>query len=117
VLIFNSVANERVLYAEFGERVRKYRRRLKLNQEDLGARVRLSRTSITNIEGGRQKILLHQLFALADALEVSPQALLPDVRSLVVRVPINGKLPKGLSEQEKEWIQRVVMVPTEHIKR
>ena len=107
------MADKKFLYSEFGERVRKHRQRLGLSQEDLGMKVRLSRTSITNIERGRQKILLHQLFSLADALEVTPQALLPETGSLVTRVAINEKLPKGLSIQEKEWVQKVVSVPGE----
>ena len=111
------MADNRPLYSEFGERVRKHRQRLGLSQEGLGKRVRLSRTSITNIEGGRQKILLHQLFALADALEVTPQALLPEAGSVVTRAAINEKLPKGLSNEEKEWVQRVVTVSGEHGRR
>ena len=43
----------------------------------MGARVGLSRTSITNIECGRQPIQLHQLFLFASVLELSAVKLLP----------------------------------------
>lgn len=104
------MADNRNLYGEFGERVRKHRHRLQLSQEALGARVRLSRTSITNIEQGRQKILLHHLFALAEALETSPETLLPAAKISVPTPQIEKKLPKGLSHKEKEWVHKVVAV-------
>ena len=48
-----------------------------MTQEELGRRVDLSRTSITNIEKGRQRILLHQLVDIAAALDAKPQDLMP----------------------------------------
>jgi hypothetical protein len=41
------------------------------------ARERLKRTSIVNIECGRQAILIHSLYTFADALEVTPAQLFP----------------------------------------
>jgi len=43
----------------------------------VAARVRLSRTSITNIERGQQHVALHQLFLLASAVGCTPEELLP----------------------------------------
>jgi transcriptional regulator with XRE-family HTH domain len=40
--------------------------------------VALSRTSVTNIEKGRQKMMLHTLWQFASALGVDPTVLLPD---------------------------------------
>lgn len=53
-----------------------------LSQDALAKRVGLSRTSVTNIEKGRQQIPLHALYSFADALGVEPTALLPDKKSL-----------------------------------
>ncbi len=39
---------------------------------------RLSRSAIANIESGRQRLALHQLYDLAAALQVPPTELLPD---------------------------------------
>jgi len=71
-------------YVEFGRNVRRLRERegLGLSQDALSKRVGLSRTSVTNIEKGRQQIPLHALYAFADALGVEPNALLPDKKSL-----------------------------------
>src|SRR5690606_32736521 len=66
------------LYRAFGNLVRLHRERHQdMTQEKLGTLVGLSRTSIVNIEKGRQHIALHQIFVFAGALKVRPEALLP----------------------------------------
>jgi transcriptional regulator with XRE-family HTH domain len=69
-------------YAEVGRRVRLARERAGLTQDALASRVALSRTSVTNIEQGRQKMLLHTLCGFAAAMNIEPSALLPDDASL-----------------------------------
>ncbi len=69
-------------YIEFGRIVQERRRKAGLTQEALAKRVKMSRTSVTNIEKGRQQLPLHMLNAFADALGVEPPALLPDKKSL-----------------------------------
>jgi transcriptional regulator with XRE-family HTH domain len=66
------------LYREFGQLLRSARLKAKLTQDEVAERVGLKRTSITNIEKGRQHIPLHQLFVLATAVGTSPDRLLPD---------------------------------------
>lgn len=66
------------LYEEFGQLLRKRRLAAHLTQSEVAERVGLTRTSITNIERGRQHILLHQLFLLASAVGARPDELLPD---------------------------------------
>jgi transcriptional regulator with XRE-family HTH domain len=61
----------------FGSRVRALREKRNVTQEELGRRVDLSRTSIVNIEKGRQRILLHQIVDIAGALDAKPGELLP----------------------------------------
>ena len=65
------------LYTMFGSRVRALREKKNVTQEELARRVELSRTSITNIEKGRQRVLLHQVVEIADALDAKPSDLLP----------------------------------------
>lgn len=69
------------LNVEFGRLVRKRRKTpdVGLNQEELGGRVGLSRTAITNIEQGRQQVTLRQVYLLASALGCQPADLLPDL--------------------------------------
>lgn len=100
--------NSANIYLEFGVRVRKSRIAVELTQEALGERVGLSRTSITNIESGRQKILLHQFFLLAEALSVRPQALLPTAQPKKQIGQIERALPKDLNRKDRDFILRMI---------
>jgi hypothetical protein len=77
--------------------------------------VGLSRTSIANIEAGRQKILLHQLLDLAAAVEVHPSALLPEEilspDPQIERVLATVR-PKLKDQSEVEWIKKAVSPAT-----
>ena len=89
-------------YIEFGRLVQERRRKAGLSQEALAKRVKMSRTSVTNIEKGRQQIPLHMLYAFADALGVESPALLPDKKSLTsgtnrVTIDLTG-LPPDVAE-------------------
>jgi transcriptional regulator with XRE-family HTH domain len=64
-------------YAEVGRLVRVAREAAGITQDALADQVELSRTSVTNIEKGRQKIALHTLFLVASAVGVEPASLLP----------------------------------------
>jgi transcriptional regulator with XRE-family HTH domain len=66
------------LYKQFGKQLRDLRRAAGLTQDQVAERVKLKRTSITNIERGRQHIALHQLYLLANAVGKAPSDLLPD---------------------------------------
>ena len=62
---------------ELGERIRGAREG-KMTQAVLGSHVGLSRTAITNIECGRQRLLVDQLVEIASALGVPAAKLLPE---------------------------------------
>jgi transcriptional regulator with XRE-family HTH domain len=68
---------------ELGRRIRAAREG-KLTQATLGARIGLSRTAITNIECGRQRLLVDQLVEIAAAIGVPATNLLP---------PVSGQAP------------------------
>src|SRR6266849_6063954 len=76
------LANRELLYQEFGIALANERRRQHLSQAQFGAKVGLSRTSITNIECGRQPIQLHQLYLFASTLKVDVTKLLPKESAL-----------------------------------
>jgi transcriptional regulator with XRE-family HTH domain len=95
------------LYSLTGARIREARQRRKLSQSELAAAVGLTRTSIVNIERGRQKILLHTLFDFAEALDVHPGTLIPNA----VTLPAHGAeqtLPKGLSSDAEDFIRYAI---------
>ena len=70
--------DEEQLYKGLGQRLLRHRRGAGRIQEQVAKELGLQRTSITNIEQGRQRILVHQLFLLAAAVGVSPTQLLYD---------------------------------------
>lgn len=65
------------VYEAFGIEVRKQRDKLGWTQLDLSRRIGLTRGSVANIEAGRQSVLLHQFLAIAVALKLTPEQLLP----------------------------------------
>ncbi len=65
------------VYFEVGDLVREARDAAGLTQAALGERIGLTRASVANIEKARQKVQLHTLYAIAQALEVSVHSLLP----------------------------------------
>ena len=96
------------LYAAFGELVVAHRRRLGgMTQAELGRRIGLSRTSVTNIEHGRHHVSLEQIYRIAMALEVDPQALLPRVTDDTASSRMADILPPGLEEELVEWADRL----------
>ena len=66
-----------VFYKQVGENIRARRKVRGLSQEALAKAVGLKRPSLSNIEKGRQNILLHTFYDISDSLNVSPDALLP----------------------------------------
>lgn len=63
------------IYIAFGETVRTLRHESGMTQEDLSKKVGLRRASVANIETGRQRVLLADLFIFAKALGVPPKKL------------------------------------------
>jgi len=74
--------DEKRLYQALGLRIRKLRElrgssRGRMTQAELAELVGLERTSITNIERGNQKVPLHVLFRICDALDARVSDALP----------------------------------------
>lgn len=97
------------LYAEFGRLVREKRVGLGLTQLEVAKRVGLSRTSITNIELGRQQLPLHMLYLFADAVESDPISLLPDKKFASGEQELmTSKIESlELDDASKRWIQAI----------
>jgi transcriptional regulator with XRE-family HTH domain len=94
--------------------VQLHRKRTKgMTQEKLGSHVGLSRTSITNIEKGRQHVSLHQLFAISRALKVTPETLLPALDGVAGTSWLAEKLPPGTETSITQWADKLVSRKTE----
>ena len=99
----SSTLSPSAVYNNVGARIRDERERRNFSQEMLANRVGLTRTSITNVENGRQKLLLHTLFQIADYLGTSPMRLLP---ACDPDTPV--RLPNNLSNPIRNWIMHSI---------
>jgi transcriptional regulator with XRE-family HTH domain len=97
--------NRDLLLREFGIMLSSERRRRHLSQAQFAARVGLSRTSVTNIERGRQGIQLHQLYIFASVLQIDLMKLLPKEASLAEVQPAvaDEKRDRYLVDAMKIW--------------
>jgi transcriptional regulator with XRE-family HTH domain len=64
------------VYRQFGAKIENLRTVLGWTQQDLSKRVGLTRTSITNIEAGRQRVLLSDVERFARAFQSTPKQLM-----------------------------------------
>lgn len=78
--------DDKKLYALLGERIKRLRRMQtpEMNQEKLGQILGLTRTSITNIERGKQKLTVDALYKLCETFSVEVSALMPTLTEVVV---------------------------------
>jgi transcriptional regulator with XRE-family HTH domain len=70
-------ADARLLYRIIGERLRERRLEANVTQAQLAEAAGVLRTSITNIEAGRQKPPLHLLYKMCMALDVEVSSIVP----------------------------------------
>jgi transcriptional regulator with XRE-family HTH domain len=97
------------IYKQIGANVRSKRRNLDWTQERLAAMLRISRGALANIESGRQRIFIHQLLAIAEAMgsklaDMLPNSLQGATASDFASLPI----PNELSHQQKSQIAQII---------
>lgn len=105
----------RRLCADLGARVREARKRVGLTPKALASLVGLSRSSIANLEAGRQRVPIHIIWNLADALGVSIGELVPEVttRVSISKPTVNRFLRQeprlgGVSARSKQRVREFV---------
>src|SRR5205807_1101281 len=64
-------------YKLLGARIARLRSSARLTQAELAERIGSARTSVTNLERGRQQMPLHQLLRIAEVLQVDLKELIP----------------------------------------
>ena len=93
-------------YEELGQRIQRARRKRGLTQASLASAVGLTRTSIVNVEKGRQKLLAHTVVALSHALDLRFDELLPN--------PLNGagvdELLRDRPKTAQDFVRSVIAV-------
>lgn len=90
---------------EIGLLIKKAREKKGIPQGRLASCIGLTRTSINNIEHGRQRIMLDTLLMISDILNVSVNDLLP--KNFEIRPSVDQELSKEKSEPLKAFIDDV----------
>ena len=75
--VYNYAMETPALYKRIGSTIKVKRRALGLTQQQLATQLGISRASLANVETGRQRILVHQLYDFAVQLNVNVSDLLP----------------------------------------
>lgn len=107
------------IYKQIGKIIRARRRVLDKAQELLAQEVGMSRATLANIETGRQRILVHQIYAFAKALNLKLSDLLPEhlpsrLAAEWSGAPIEGDLN---AEQRKQVVSLIEQTESNPPKR
>ena len=97
------------LYRRLGRAVATRRRELRLTQSAVAEKLGLSRASLANLENGRQRIMVHQLFALVNALKLgSVLDLVPDTWAPPEPLPGIKVSGPSLSPQQQSSVETLL---------
>jgi transcriptional regulator with XRE-family HTH domain len=96
-----TVPTEDEFYGRLGQRIADLRKAAALTQQELADAIGLSRTSITNIESGRQGLQTYTLLLIARHLRVTMHALLPTTDA-------ETTLPDDLDESVRGWLTTIM---------
>lgn len=96
----------------FGERFRAARKSGGFMQKTIGVEMNLTRTTISNIERGTQRLYLDQVFHAAHVLGKDVQELLPSVADIYdtpdIRTPSDAPLTGRAAEAAQQMISSVL---------
>lgn len=89
-------------YRQVGERIRDVRKARGLSQEGLASALGLKRPSMSNIEKGRQNLLLHTFCEISEILDEEAKSLLPSARK-----PSRSRTPdlRALPENVRAFVE------------
>jgi transcriptional regulator with XRE-family HTH domain len=87
------------IYRGVGRKIRQTRENQHLSQDSLAQRLGISRTSMVNIEAGRQHAPLHVLWQIAELLETKLTVLIPSPEELLA--------PQNQTVLDKEMLEQI----------
>ncbi|GAB2562666.1 helix-turn-helix domain-containing protein [Spirosoma aerophilum] len=94
------------LYKLLGQKIRESRTLLKVTQEHLASQIGLTRTSIVNIEQGRQNPPLHLIIQIARALNVPLETLIPKEQDYMPAAQLDEETLKDVSDVDKSKVEQ-----------
>src|SRR5260370_12918209 len=107
------MTTKREICGLFGELLARQRSEAKMSQRAFAKAIGLSRTSVTNIERGRQPVSLPTLYVMANILRTDVCKLLPSVKAPVLldeMHQLNAKQRNqfsSLTPQESHWLSNL----------
>lgn len=103
--------DETNLYRQIGARIKQRRTEIDMTQDELAEAIGLLRTSVANIESGRQRAPVHVLYNVSAALRTQIEAILPSAKEIseqqMVRIQIEGVV-KDVPPKAAELLQRLL---------
>ena len=94
------------LYIAIGQRVKSIRlNKLGITQEAMAKRLGITRPSLANIEGGKQKLTVDQLIGFSDILGVGPLELIPQFDGKGAERNLAASLPRHLDPKLRQWVE------------
>lgn len=93
--------NKEEINKSVGDKLKAVRKVMKFSQDDLANKIGLTRTSIVNIEKGRQSLTIENLYKISELFQVNPMDLLI-TSSGNMNIVLEAKIKEAESETE-EW--------------
>jgi len=97
------------IYQQIGKNIRTVRRRAEKAQDELASQLGISRATLANMETGRQRILVHQLYAIAQALKIGLNDLLPPPQDVAAMANWTSLTFEGdLNAEQKKQVANLI---------
>ena len=97
-----------------GKRIRKYRKDMKLTQDELAKKLNTSKGTISNYETGYRSPRQDDLFLLAEVLKINIDDLFPpreDYKIDTYNIPVISKISAGKPIEAEENIESYISIP------
>ena len=107
--------NEDFIYITIGKKIKEFREKLDITQEELARSIKVSRTSIANFESGKQYIYISDLYKIAINFNVDIVKLLPATKEVESKSSLEARLEEAsadLKEDEKTILEGFINKPT-----
>src|SRR5574341_1605912 len=101
-------------YKLLGATIARRRNSVRLTQAQLAERIGAARTSVTNLERGRQQMPLHQLLRIAEVLEVDLKDLIPSRSEVHTQDRISIVVGTDKSDVPPETARLITTILDEH---
>ncbi|QMV42665.1 helix-turn-helix domain-containing protein [Cohnella cholangitidis] len=98
---------EHLIYTEIGRKIREERDKKGWTQQELSDMVELTRSSIANIELGRQKIQVHVLYTFAKLFGINPTDLMPQTNQIYQDEVITDE-KESLDKESRDFLERIL---------